>query len=372
MADTFGAHLIRITSLQAGDRLMILRPGDGASADKQIDIADAIISLPVSIENAQLGSMPPWSFKMRNDPLSGVANDVGVLAFFLDTPISGDFVIGAKSTGEIKRFAVEDLGGGGGGTPNRAYFTYLAAALEPEAIEPPQLGTFSYALGSSDLRMLLASWATQIAGAGRMEVRGPGGHPLFLKNLTLSGTDSRSTAIIVDPSLPTYSDAEATYYSRLNILATTAPKYLALTAAETNFLLLPGPYGSIITHFTFFDLAWITPGFGGSGGIASGNNHSIHMELGDDAGDYMRFGENIFYPLNKHSTTYILTGKAKSGGTPVGAVLYVILPANWSKVADPKTYIFRDDFMGSNLDVSTVWTRFTAGVGAAEIDTNFA
>jgi hypothetical protein len=93
--------------------------------------------------------------------------------------------------------------GVGGGATGSGYAQYLAALLEPDAIEALQGGTFTYTVNSSTTKYLLAGWSTQLNGAGRMEQRNPQ-RPMALRNVTLSGIETGSSAIILDPKAVTY------------------------------------------------------------------------------------------------------------------------------------------------------------------------
>ena len=49
----------------------------------------------------------------------------------------------------------------------------------------------------------------------------------------------------------------------------------------------------------------------------------------------------------------------------------MLLPNTWSKVADPLSYTFRDDFMGASLNTGATWTRVQTNTGDVEIDTQY-
>src|SRR3546814_13425174 len=84
------------------------------------------------------------------------------------------------------------------------------------SIEALQKDTFSYAVSSSVTKLLLASWQTQI-GSGRFEIRNPQ-RAFPMRGVTLTGTGSWSSAMILDPVAPTYADPSATYYARLQAI----------------------------------------------------------------------------------------------------------------------------------------------------------
>lgn len=253
------------------------------------------------------------------------------------------------------------LNASGGSSPNRDYFKYLALQMEPLAIEEAQVGTFTYTLSAGTPKLLLASYYTKLGSSGRMELRNPR-HPLILNTgLSLVGLDSSSLAALADPSLPSYADAEATYYERLNLLASDAnypQKVLALSGTQTvNFL--PGPYGSLITQITEFDDDWI---------ILFPYGTSTGFNLWDEIDDSttQRIGNGTLIPVSKNIGCTV-----KESGTGSGALVYVVLTSDWGEVADPNTYIFRDDFMGSTLDTTTNWNRQQSSGGNVEIDTAF-
>lgn len=250
----------------------------------------------------------------------------------------------------------------GSGTPNRAYFKYKAALLEPLALEAIQVNSFTYTLTAGTPKILLASFNTKLGSAGRMESRNPH-HPLILNTgLSLAGIGSGACAVIIDPALPTYTDAEATYYARLNSLASDsslAQKTANLSAAQTvDFL--PGPYGSLITQLTSFDYDWI---------VARPYDTTVGWNLWDEIGDstIQRLGDGLIIPVAKGAVSKLQS----TGAGGLGTVVYVILPSTWGKVTDSTSYGFRDDFMGASLDTASAWTRTETATGQMEIDTTW-
>lgn len=246
---------------------------------------------------------------------------------------------------------------------NHGYFTYLAAQLEPLAGEFIQTGTFSYAIPSGTTKIALATYWTSVNSVARWEVRDPR-FPVPLNGITATGLDSSSVGVFIDPSLPTYTDARTTYYDRLQTIYQTVPLALSLASASTAYTFLPGPYGSIITSLTIFDLTWIVARINGA------NTHSWNMtnEIGDTGStDYQRIGEGGFFPVWKNSITRIVTGPERSAGAGKGSVTYFNCPASWGKVTDPTTYTFRDDFMTYPLNTSSNWTRTGATASNLEI-----
>jgi hypothetical protein len=247
---------------------------------------------------------------------------------------------------------------------DHAYYSKLAVLLEPDAIEPLQRGTFSYAVGADETKYLLTSWSTRLGAGGRLEVREPF-WPLPLRNVTVTGLESGSTGVFLDPTLASYVDARDTYFDRLNALATYATKYIPLTSASETATFLPGAYGAILLRVSSFNFTWVSPRFGAVG-------YSIHSERGDvGANDYMRYDRGFYLPVNKNFVNTVLSGASGGVGTALGGIVYVLLPSTWSAITDPNTYDFRDDFMGASLDTGSDWTRAQSSAGNVEIDTNF-
>lgn len=245
------------------------------------------------------------------------------------------------------------------GTPSHAYFTKLAALLEPDALEPLNSGSFSYAVGSGVTKYLIASYKTQLAGAGRMELRNPQ-NPMPLSNVTLSGIGSDSAAWTLDPTLPSYTDAWTKYYDRLNAIASLTTRQVTVTASNTRYPFLMGAYGGFIVNVTSFDFTWIALMW-----LAAGVNSE--NEISDST--TQRIGTGLYLPVSKKVVSELLSGTGVGGDS--GAVAFVLVPSTWSAVTDPNTYIFRDDFMGSSLDTTTNWTRAQSTAGNVEIDTTY-
>lgn len=279
------------------------------------------------------------------------------------TPTAGTLAIYAKSDGAMYykgSDGVEHAMAGGSGTmPGAAYAARLCALLEPDAIEPLQKDTFSYAIGST-AKYVLASWQTAIGSSGRSEVRDPA-RPMPVKGITLNGTGTGSCAIVLDPSIPSYADSWTTYYARRLAIDTSDVKTVAITGASQHVPFLPGAYGAIITQVTCFDLTWIIWRIAGTYGPNLAN------EISDSA--TQRVGNTLCLPISKRVAGEF---ESSSTGSGTGSVSYVLLPAGWSVVPDPvaSSYIFRDDFMGAALDTG-VWTRGQSTAGNIEIDTNY-
>jgi len=62
-----------------------------------------------SITNAKLANMPAWTVKVRNAASAGVPSDAALASVTSKTPISGDFLFGFASTGELRKFDVGAL-----------------------------------------------------------------------------------------------------------------------------------------------------------------------------------------------------------------------------------------------------------------------
>lgn len=249
---------------------------------------------------------------------------------------------------------------GAGGTPNPAYFQYLAASLEPDAIEPMQVGTFSYVVAAGVTKLLTGSYDTRFSSDGVMEVRDVRQF-LPMRGVTLIGNQSGSTGIIIDPSLPTYANAFNTYYDRLNTLATSTPKYLSITAASQTKALLPGAYGAIILLWTVNNGQWLT-----LGSCDRTYNTNLATEV-TNSGATLALSNAVYFAINKLVCCEFFSPSTASGVK--GSVVYVLLPSTWSVIADPNTYNFRDDFMGASLDTATKWNRTQSVTGNVEIDT---
>lgn len=244
-----------------------------------------------------------------------------------------------------------------GGTWGR----YMAASLEPDAVEAVQRGAFSYAINSSTTKLLIASFGTRLGSAGRMEQRNPQRF-VPLRGVTLSGIVSDATAILVDPSLPSYTDPWATYWSRVDEIAALPTKNLPFTATSQRKPFLPGAYGAIITQYTCFDFAWLA--LRSLGGTSYGVN--LWDEISD--ADTQRVGDALMFAVHKKCAGSIAS--SSTGSSPLGSVSYVLLPSSWSAISDPTTYTFRDDFMAASLDTG-VWTRAQSTTGNVEIDTDY-
>jgi hypothetical protein len=259
--------------------------------------------------------------------------------------------------------------GSGNGTSialGAAYFTNLNAAMEPMALELPQIGTFSYVVPNGTTKIVIASYFTAIGASGRWEVRDPK-VPGFINGATLNGLSSPSTALIANPALPSYADPVGTYYSRMAAMQNSVTQIVPLLADSTAYLLLPGPYGNIITRVVNFDWTWVIAQPQATTGIGV----NLANELGDNSSQSQRNYNALTFPVNKSGFYWLYTGVGAGGIPPdLGSVQYFICPASWGAVTDPISYLFRDDFMGATLNTS-VWTRVQSTAGNVEIDPAF-
>lgn len=247
--------------------------------------------------------------------------------------------------------------GAGGGDANHGYYQYLASLLEPDAIEPIQVDSFSYVVGGSETKLMTSSWNTRLGSSGRLELRDIR-NPIPLRDVTVTGLGSGATATFIDPSLPTYSDARTTYFDRMQEIFENQGRYLPITSSSP-VPFLPGPYGAIIVQATNYNFAWISLRF---------MNDVYGINLMDEINDStaIRFTNVPYMAVNKLIANEV---RGESGGSQSGGMLYYIVPSTWSVIADSNIYDFRDDFMGASLDTATDWTRSQSSAGNVEIDT---
>lgn len=288
------------------------------------------------------------------------------------TPLAGTELLEVVQGGVSKKVEASNLVAGGS-MPGAGYAAYLAASLEPDAIESLKLGTFSYAVGPSETKLLLASFDTRLGGAGRMEQRNPQRF-MPLRNVTLTGQSSLSAAIIIDPVAATYADPWDTYYSRLEQMAELPLRNVQITAASQTKPLLPGPYGAIIVQNTCFNLTWLIIRYfsGAYGSYEVNGGVNLWDEIND--ADHQRMGDSLSLAISKRVAGHVVSGLGTStGGAAAGSLSFILCPSDWSAIADPvsASYTFRDDFMGASLDTSTVWTRTQSTAGNVEIDTAY-
>lgn len=243
-----------------------------------------------------------------------------------------------------------------GGSADHAYYTRLAALLEPDALEAFQYGAFSYTVASNATRYVIASWQTRFGSTGRHEVRDPRA-PLVVRGATLAGTGADSSAVTLNPSLPTYTIARETYFDRMQTITELPTRTIGADGGTTVVPLLLGPYGGILLHATVFDLTWAIGRYAGAYGF------NLGVEIND--ADPFRHSNQFFIPLNKRTVSELVNGS----GSGKSGVVFVLCPSDWSAIADPLTYDFRDDFMGASLDTATEWTRAESTAGNVEIST---
>ena len=246
--------------------------------------------------------------------------------------------------------------------PNHAYYQRLCALLEPDALEYPRWGTFTYAVGSSETKYLMLALDTYIDpnASARYDVRLPN-DPLPLRDVTIKGAGSGSGAVFLNPAAVSYLNARKTYSDRLAEIAALKTKYVY--GSSSTMLFLPGPYGSIITSSMTFDNTAIGLAMNG---VASGV-FPIDNSLGSTT---VRFQHTMTLPITKAITFGM---NSPSGGTARSLLSFVDVPSSWGRVADGLApYDFRDDFMGASLDTTTVWNRTQSTAGNVEIDSMFA
>lgn len=276
-------------------------------------------------------------------------------------PIGAVVIPGTQGSTDVKVTAqqIADLAS----SPSSGWAQYLAASMEPDAIEAVKKDGFSYVVGTSETKLLMASWATRIGSSGRMEQRNPQRF-MPLRGVTLAGLGSGSAAIVIDPTAPVYSSPWTTYYERLETVADLQVKNVALTATSQRVPMLPGAYGAILTQYTCFDFAWLA--LRPLGGTSIGIN--LWDEISDSA--TQRIGNSLSMPIHKKCAGSIEA--SATGSSPLGSVSFVLLPSTWSVIADPvsASYSFRDDFMGAALDTG-VWTRAQSTTGNVEIETTY-
>jgi hypothetical protein len=233
-----------------------------------------------------------------------------------------------------------------------------AIALEPDALERMQVDAFTYPITST--KLLVASWQTRLGLSGRFEQRNPQ-QPMPLTNCTLYGTGQGSTAMLLDPSVVTYADPDATARARIDRLRTLPTRFIPLTGASKVAPLLPGAYGGFITHATCFNMAWIITRFCGSYGL------NLWDEISDSAPQ--RYGDSLRVPISLAVAGEIESSAANTtaNGNPLGGVCLVLCPKDWSAIPDTTAYLFRDDMMDCTALDPAVWTH----TGGAEIDTTY-
>lgn len=244
------------------------------------------------------------------------------------------------------------------GSPQHAYFSNLCSLLEPDCLETFLSSTFSKIISSSETKYLIASFATRLGSSGRLEVRNPH-KPMALRNVTLNGISAgspaaQSSAILLNPALATYTNPFTKYYDRLKTIDESSVKVLY---PDTNFMpFLCGAYGAIVVRANVFDGMWIV------GRYMGGVGFNLQNEINDTSN--VRFDNDLLMPLSKKVVCGLQTGSGS------GSLAYILLPSTWSAITDSNTYAFRDDFMGTALDTSTVWTRTQSTTGNIEIDTD--
>jgi hypothetical protein len=254
---------------------------------------------------------------------------------------------------------------------DHAYYANLAALIEPDAIEYPRYGTFTYAVASNETKYMILAWQTYIDpnAAARYDVRVPN-NPLPLRNITIKGTAANSTAVFLDPTLPTYADARVTYLDRMASIAALRTRHVWDSSGGSNNTktLLPGPYGSIITSVMCFDYGWVALN---ATGTPESTGFPIDYETNDSATYPIRFQHTMMLPITKAITSAMITGYPKDAGAR-GVITFVDVPSTWSAVTDSLApYDFRDDFMGASIDTG-VWTVAESTANNVEFDSIFS
>ncbi|MGH6736551.1 MAG: tail fiber protein [Methyloceanibacter sp.] len=88
-----------------------------------------------AVTNAKAADMAAWSFKLRNAGSSGDPSDVALADLTEEaSPAAGDFLVGFLGSGEIRKFDVGNLpGGGGGGASGFIGLVFWHAGTSPPA-----------------------------------------------------------------------------------------------------------------------------------------------------------------------------------------------------------------------------------------------
>jgi hypothetical protein len=342
-----------------------LQKWDGANLADTI-LSDDGATATVGGALTATGTVTAQKFIGDGSQLSGITGVTGGVSNAGMTTIASTGARVVLSTNSTERLSIDN-----DGTLHfnslEAYYAQRAALLEPDALETFKSGTFTYAVASNVTKYLIASWYTKLDSAGRFEVRNPA-QPFALRGVTLSGLSASpiSTAITLDPSLPTYTAAMQTYFDRLKLLDQLPTRHIDLTTQNQRQLFLPGPYGSILTRAVNFDFTWVIACLNASACVNLAN------EISD--ADVHRTDNPLLMPVNKFVINNIQsgTGATVDGIPALGQVTYVNLPSTWSKVADPNTYSFRDDFMGATLNTGSTWTRAQSTAGNVEIESAFS
>lgn len=146
-----------------------------------------------AVTNAKLADMDPWTFKIRNAGSSGDPSDAALANFTEAVPADGDFLIGFLSSGEIRKFSVEELKGNGGlffflsnggialgGSSEVSYETTitdtggiaLGGGFDVEIFDTPGDDTVTFAV---DTLALVRCWGSGQNGTGNAGDGGRGG-----------------------------------------------------------------------------------------------------------------------------------------------------------------------------------------------------
>lgn len=255
------------------------------------------------------------------------------------------------------------------------YYLHKCALLEPDAIETPQLGAFTYTPAAFRW-MIAGSWVSLSAGlGGSLDVRDTK-HPVpLITGQSVYGIRTGAGGLFLDPSRGSYPNPQGTFYQRKLALWNSTLKFSPVATASYSSgyhqTLLPGPYGSIIRRVNTTNLNWILAAY-----INGATNWHLTNEVGQANTQTCYFDNDMYLPVSKcmMSELYIglTTNPAASDNPPYGGVAYILLPSTWSKVTDPLApYAFRDDFMGASLG-GAVWDVTQSAAGQVAINTDFA
>jgi len=113
---------VTITSLASGQLLVANAAGTvfenkSVSGDATLTNTGALTIANNAVTNTKAADMAAWTVKARNNAASGDPQDVVATDLTEETtPAAGDFLLGWASSGELRKFDVGDLPGGGGGS----------------------------------------------------------------------------------------------------------------------------------------------------------------------------------------------------------------------------------------------------------------
>lgn len=301
--------------------------GDGAT----LTISGAVLNL--NIPGGGVGGGGAFGVMVQDE---GVPLGTGTTLNFVGSGVT------ATISGSVVQVNIS--GTGGGGSTNHPYYQKLAASLEPDAIYPLFSDAFDYTVTGTNPQMILASYYTRMSNAGRMEIRDPHSFYMLASGTNVNGIASTASMVLLNPSLPVYSDAYTKYYDRLESLSTMKQRKIDITDPAVSYPFLLGAYGGIVTRVVNFDYDWIIVG-----NRNSVNNLNLANEINDGASAAQRNDSSLTLALNKYVATELRAGAERSAGVGQGTVVFSLCPSDWSVIPDPTSYVFRDDFMGVSL-----------------------